>query len=87
MVAIDVDMLQNNKELNLEINSCIKNTSSKKKSSSQFEFCDTVSLQSGDLQRHVAKKYPSSNAHGPLFLDCFCITFSSHSRNETGTFN
>ena len=52
----DVDVLQNNGELTLEINPCIKNMSSNNKSSFQREF---YFLSSGSLKRHITKKCPS----------------------------
>ena len=58
MAVLDADMLQNDEELKWNINSCIKNTPSKKKSSFQCEFCDNIST--GGLKRHLTKKRPTS---------------------------
>ena len=69
MVVIDVDMLQNNDELNLQINSCIENMQSKK-ASFQYEFCDSVCLSRGCLKRHGTKKRPFSKTQEASSSDC-----------------
>ena len=47
MAVTEADVLQNDDELNLEINTCTKNIPSTKKSISQCEFCDQVCFERG----------------------------------------
>ena len=56
MAGTDADILQNDEELNLEINSCLKNMLSKKKSSFKCQFYNKVCSSIGCLKRHVTKK-------------------------------
>ena len=70
MAVIDTGMLQNDDELNLKINSVIKNMSSEKKSSFQCEFCDKVCLSSGGLKRNVTKKHSSFKVQELSSSDC-----------------
>ena len=69
MAVIDADMLQNEEELNLE--SCIKNMISKKKSSFPCEFSDEIFWSSGYLKRYFTKKQPSLKALESSTSDCF----------------
>ena len=56
MAGTDADILQSEEELNLEINSCLRNMPSKKKSSFKCHFCDKFCSSIGCLKRHVMKK-------------------------------
>ena len=60
-------MLQNGEELNLQLNSYIKNIPSKEKSSFQYEFFDKVCFSSSSLKRHGRGKHPPSKAQETLF--------------------
>ena len=77
MAVIDVVMLRNDEELNLEINACIQNMPSKKKSNFQYEFCDKVGLASRVLKRHFTKKHPSSKAYETPSLGCLGLDLVS----------
>ena len=63
-------MLQDDEKLNLEINSCIKNMPSKKKSSIQCEFSDEGCLSSGGLKIHAITKHLSSKARETSSSNC-----------------
>lgn len=71
MAVVDTDMVQKKRELNLEISSCIKSMSSKKKLRFQCEFWDKVSLSSYGLKRYITKKQPFSKAQETSFSFCF----------------
>ena len=67
MATIDTDMLQNDEDLNLQINSYIKNMPSKAKSCFQYEFCK-VCLSSDGLKRHVTIKAPIFQSSGDIII-------------------
>ena len=86
MATIDTDMLHNDEDLNLQINSCVKNMPSMAKFCFQYEFCK-VCLSSDSLKRHVTIKAPIFQDSGDIIIRLSCLRFSSLSRNETGPTN
>ena len=66
----NADILQNDEELNLEINSCIKNMTSKKKTRFPCELPDNICLSNSYLKRYVIKKQPSFKVQETSTSDC-----------------
>ena len=65
VAVIETFMFQDDEELKLEINSCIKNMPSKKNKAG-----DKNCLSNGGLKRQITTRYPSSKARETSFPDC-----------------
>ena len=90
IAVIDGEMLQNKKELNLEINLCIKMPLKNKQTNKKYvpcAICARVCLLSGDLRKNVRKKAPIFQGTTNCISRWSWVRFSPNIRNETGITN